>query len=314
MLENIEKSIVYTQNLEIDDNFIELVVKHLNSIDADLTNKKSSSTEALENMKNKSSTVHPLGTSYIPSLMDTSLLQMNRFHPLQHINNNTHFYQPPTKSQPSVTKPLPLVPGPKLYSESVKDSKTTMIITDSMSGGVKASCIKKNIKGKDDKIIFKRFPGATAEEISYYAQKPLSDQQPDTVIIVAGTNDITRASYDKDCIDEFEVVENLMKIARTAHDHGAKKIHVSSIMVRRGHRYSEAIKKINDLLFMVCVAENFEFMDQADITMAHISADGIHLNSHGTSILLYNISSVFNTFDGNSIDFIKDYEYAKSLS
>ena len=55
-------------------------------------------------------------------------------------------------------------------------------------------------------------------------------------------------------------------------------------------------------------------MDQADITMAHISADGIHLNSHGTSILLYNISSVFNTFDGNSIDFIKDYEYAKSLS
>ena len=109
MLENIEKSIVYTQALEIDDNFIELVVKHLNSIDADLTvtNRISNNTEPLENMRNKSSTVRPLGTSYIPSLEDTSLLQMNRFHPLQHINNNTHFYQPPTKSQPSVTKPLP---------------------------------------------------------------------------------------------------------------------------------------------------------------------------------------------------------------
>ena len=190
----------------------------------------------------------------------------------------------------------------------------TMIITDSMSGGVKANCIKKNIKGKDDTIIFKRFPGHTAEEISCYAPKPLSDGKPDNVIIVAGTNDITRASYDKDCIDEFEVVGNLMKIARIAQEHGAKKIHVSSIMVRRGYRYSEAVKKINDLLYMACVAENFVFMDQADITMAHISSDGIHLNSHGTAILLYNILSVFNTFDGNFIDFRKDYEYAMSLS
>ena len=74
------------------------------------------------------------------------------------------------------------------------------------------------------------------------------------------------------------------------------------------------MKKLNELLYMACVAEDFVFMDQADITMAHISSDGIHLNSYGTAILFYNILSVFDTFDRNFIDFRNDYEYAMSLS
>ena len=85
-------------------------------------------------------------------------------------------------------------------------------------------------------------------------------------------------------------------------------------MVRRGHRYREVVKKVNDLLYMTCVAEEFNFIDQDDITLAHISQDGVHLNANGTTILLYNILSVFSTFDRNLIDFMKDYQYAKSLS
>ena len=133
------------------------------------------------------------------------------------------------------------------------------------------------------------------------------------MIIVAGTNDLSKAVYEKESIDEYEVVGSLMNLARTARKQGAKTVHVSSIITRRGHRYSELIKKVNDLLYMACIAEDFVFMDQADITMAHVSKDGIHLNSHGTSILLYNIMSVFNSFDGDSIDFKHDYDYAMSL-
>ena len=65
---------------------------------------------------------------------------------------------------------------------------------------------------------------------------------------------------------------------------------------------------------MACVAEEFTFLDQADITMAHISSDGVHLNSHGTFILFYNILSVFDTFDASLIDFKNDYAYALSIS
>ena len=89
---------------------------------------------------------------------------------------------------------------------------------------------------------------------------------------------------------------------------------MSRIIVRRGLRYSEIVQKVNDLLYMACVAEQFTFLDQADITMAHISSDGVHLNSHGTVILFYNILSVFDSFDGAFIDFKNDYAYAMSIS
>ena len=61
---------------------------------------------------------------------------------------------------------------------------------------------------------------------------------------------------------------------------------------------------------MACDAESFLFMDQVDITMAHIDSDGIHPNSYGTTILKFNFLSVFRTFDPNSMDFRNDYDNA----
>ena len=49
-------------------------------------------------------------------------------------------------------------------------------------------------------------------------------------------------------------------------------------------------------------------MDQSDITSAHISMDGVHLNFYGQTILKYNILSVFNTFNPYFTDFERDYD------
>ena len=252
-------------------------------------------------MSSVSSSIHPAGTAYIPSKQDSALHQIDRFKGVRCETN----------SQP--LKPLPLIPGAKLYSDTVKGS-TTMVITDSMTGGVKANRMKQNIGEKDETIIFKRFPGGTAEEIAFYAQKPLGDMKPDRVVIVAGTNDLTRSKYSKDDFDEFEVVESVMKIGRMAREQGAKKIHVSGIIVRRGYKFQQMITKVNDLLYMACVAEDFIFMDQDNIKLVHVSSDGTHLNAHGTTILFFNILSVFNSFDRNSMDFKEDFNYAVSLS
>ena len=308
LLDTIENSVAYTQALECDQNFTELV-KHLDAIDAGIVTPKKT---VQENINNKSSTTHHSATSYIPSVQDTTLSHMNRFHPLQHVNN-THYNTFSSNLQPSITQPLPLIPGPKLYSETVQGSQTTMIVTDSMCGGVKANGIKRNIQGKGDKILFKRFPGHTAEEISFYAQKPLADKKPDNVIVVAGTNDMARDVYESDSVDEYAIVESLMRIGRKARESGAKKISISSVMVRRGYRFREIVEKTNELLYMACIAEDFMFIDQADITMAHLSSDGVHLNAHGTAILFYNILSVFESFDSNFIDFLEEYRYAMSI-
>ena len=55
-------------------------------------------------------------------------------------------------------------------------------------------------------------------------------------------------------------------------------------------------------------------MDQDNIKLVHVSSDGTHLNAHGTTILFFNILSVFNSFDSNSMDFKEDFNYAMSLS
>ena len=62
--------------------------------------------------------------------------------------------------------------------------------------------------------------------------KPLYDVKPNQVIIIAGTNDIQRDVQPGSTVNENQVVEDLMAIARTAREAGAKKIYVSSIMVR----------------------------------------------------------------------------------
>jgi lysophospholipase L1-like esterase len=229
---------------------------------------------------------------------------MNRFQPLQHLNNG---------ESEGPSSPKPLRPGPHLYSEMVKNTATTMILTDSMAGGIKMNNIKKNIGVRDRAAVIKRFPGHTADDIAYYASKPLIDSKPDQVIIIAGTNDLTRSIYEKGTVDELKVVDNILNIGRAARKHGAKQIHISSIMARRGHRYSETVKSVNNLLFMACMVEDFLLIDQDDIKLAQLSADGIHLNCHGTAILMFNIFSVFSAFNSSFMDFKQDYDYAMSL-
>ena len=73
------------------------------------------------------------------------------------------------------------------------------------------------------------------------------------------------------------------------------------------------MKRVNELLCMTCVAEDFIFMDHSEITMKHISADGLHPNHYGIAILKYNILSVFDTFDSSHMDFKEDYQRAISI-
>ena len=185
-----------------------------------------------------------------------------------------------------------------------------MIITDSMSGKININQIKENIDSSKEAVIFKRFPGHTAQEIAFYAPKPLLDCKPEQVVIVAGTNDITQAYYQKGSVDEFEIVDGIIKIGRAAREQGVNKIHISSVIVRRGNQYRDVVTKVNDLLYMVCVAENFVFMDQKDISLQHISSDGLHLNYYGTTVLKMNILSVFRSFNVNLMNFRADYEKA----
>ena len=106
------------------------------------------------------------------------------------------------------------------------------------------------------------------------------------------------------------MVDGILNIAREARKHGAKKIFVSSILERRGFAYRSVVPRVNDLLYMACLAENFVFMDQGAITLAHMDPDGLHPNHSGSSILRFNILSAFRTFESNRMTFRNDYDQA----
>jgi lysophospholipase L1-like esterase len=130
------------------------------------------------------------------------------------------------------------------------------------------------------------------------------------VIIVAGTNDISRDVDRGRTVNEYEVVENLMKIARKAREVGAETVHVSAIIVRHGYQYKNPVKRVNNLLEATCVSEGFLFMDQSEISSSHIAKDGVHLNFYGITLLKMNILSCFHTFNPYLTDFEYDYDRA----
>ena len=183
-----------------------------------------------------------------------------------------------------------------------------MILSDSMSGRVHINQIKRNIDTNEESVVFKRFPGHTAEEIRHYASKPLLDTKPNQVIVIAGTNDIQRDMQPGSTVNEHQIVEDLIAIAQSARDAGASKVFVSAVMVRHGQQYRNPIMRVNTLLQKRCSETGFYFMDQSDITSSHVSMDGVHLNFYGQTILKHNILSVFNTFNPYFTDFEDDYD------
>ena len=213
----------------------------------------------------------------------------------------------PDQHEPNLERNI--VPGVKLYSKS--HLRSTMVITDSMAGRVNKKQINRNIDSNEEEVIFKRFPGHTADELSYYAHKPLRDEKPNQVIVIAGTNDIGKEVDLGRTVNEHEVVKNIMKIGRVARDTGADKVYVSSIMVRHGYQYKHVIKRVNNLLESACSEEGFWYLDQSDITSSHIGYDGVHLNFFGQTLLKMSILGCFSSFNPYFTDFEHDYE--KSL-
>ena len=84
-----------------------------------------------------------------------------------------------------------IVPGLKTYSEAVKEIKTTTIVSDSMCRSIRVR--EFNNKLTNEKVIINKYPAAHAKQILHYSNYTLTHDKPDTLIIMAGSNDV---SYD----------------------------------------------------------------------------------------------------------------------
>ena len=182
-------------------------------------------------------------------------------------------------------KNVPVVPGNKPYNEAHMD--TISVVTDSMSRSIKQTVMQKYLPG-DMKVSFHKYPGHTADEISHYVQKNIFDDKPQTIIIIAGINDILKEKRVKDIPDLNMIVEHILDIGRVARENKVRHILISGIMVNKAH--NTVVQVINDILVDRCKKEGFTYMDQSDITLKNLlSYDGLHLNSSGSAKLLHNL-------------------------
>ena len=83
-----------------------------------------------------------------------------------------------------------IIPGMKMYSKA--NISTTLILSDSTLNRIPNKQLKENLDQKYENVIRKIYPGNTAKEISHNSILPLNEIRPEQVIIVAGTNDLSR--------------------------------------------------------------------------------------------------------------------------
>ena len=115
-----------------------------------------------------------------------------------------------------------------------------LLLSDSVIGKMNSKNLKHHLDLDCEDIIVNKHSGATSVELAHYCTLPLSQIQPSQVIIFAGSNDISRA-YRNKTLNEYQVVNNILKIAKIAADAGVKKIFVSSILERWGHHFKNII-------------------------------------------------------------------------
>ena len=123
--------------------------------------------------------------------------------------------------------------------EHKNNATKTVIISDSITKRI--NMIKLNKALKNGNALKRVFPGATASQLNYYVEASLSEDKPDTIIICAGTNNITKK---KQCAQE--TAKEIINISETCRSGGVKKVFISSLTCRQSSQ--REVNEVNKLL------------------------------------------------------------------
>ena len=136
--------------------------------------------------------------------------------------------------------------------------------------------------------------GATTVHLRTYAEVALLSK-PEGIIIHGGTNDIlgrNATSYSED-----QIASTLIEIGVKARNENVKDIFISSVLPTKNKLANEKALQINNFLKSYCVAYNFVYIDNSNITQDDLKEeerDLVHLSPTGREALMKNFSHYFN--------------------
>jgi lysophospholipase L1-like esterase len=142
--------------------------------------------------------------------------------------------------------------------------------------------------------VFHEFKGKRAKDITRYIEPHLMDDQPHSVMFVAGGNDLPSQATSLNRINE--VAKCLIDAGvRCKSEFGVSEVFISSILPRDNRDFQINRQRLNDVLRGMCASNNFTFIENKGIVLdSHVAYDGVHLNKRGTDVLHTNIIDYIN--------------------
>ena len=124
---------------------------------------------------------------------------------------------------------------------------------------------------------FKYFPGVTSNDLLFYIEPTLGEDQLDTAIIQVGIK---------------VLLQNILKIAARCKMHGMNKIFV----LNTGKVSSYLVTKLNLDIVNICKSNSFHFIVNNNISINFLYKDVLHLLYSGKELLAKNFYFTINNF------------------
>ena len=122
-----------------------------------------------------------------------------------------------------------VTPGNQTYANAVaSERKKTCIIGDNHLAIITKRSFRKGVERNF--VIFKCFRGVNTKQLDYYVVQTLVDEEPESIILHIGSNDITKTNYDN--VNLKDLGQRIANIAKKCRSFGVNNIAISSILMR----------------------------------------------------------------------------------
>ena len=174
----------------------------------------------------------------------------------------------------------------------MREGKKILMIGDSHIRRVKRDKLQNSFDNA--KSFVRYFSGAKTEDLHHYIIPSLLKEKPDTVVILAGSNNITHRIFEDFNADKL--ADEIMDIGKMCRQYGVKDVIFSSIFVKNSIKLGKMISQVNGAAMKKCEENGFHFVSNDNILRKHLCKDGVHLTDEGTNI-----------FAGNIVDYTKHF-------
>ena len=174
---------------------------------------------------------------------------------------------------------------------TTKTKTKALIFSSSITRGIDPNGFNKKLK--NSKARFHKFSGKKVHHIKDYMPTHIVEDRPDSVVIVAGGNDVPIGKFDS--VPLTSIADDIMEAGLLCRRNGVRDIHISSILPRGSFYFQLRRHRLNLMLKEQCGTNGFIFVDNRNIVLSdHIGHDGVHLNKAGSSALCRNLCNSLN--------------------